>query len=74
MFEEVVTILQNFGFPVLVCIVLMWYINETNKSYTQQIQELIKQHRETEHNMIEAINNNTRVMESVLENLGECRE
>ena len=61
--EEVVTlvtnIVSNVGFPIA-CVVVMFY----------QMEQERKSHKEESDKWVEAINNNTKVMEKVLEKVG----
>ena len=61
--EEVVTtitnIVSNVGFPIA-CVAVMFY----------QMEQERKSHKEESDKWIEAINNNTKVMEKVLEKVG----
>lgn len=61
--EEVVTIVTNIvsnvGFPIA-CVVVMFY----------QMEQERKSHKEESDKWVEAINNNTKVMEKVLEKVG----
>ena len=61
--EEVVTlvttIVSNVGFP-FACVAVMFY----------QMEQERKSHKEESDKWVEAINNNTKVMEKVLEKVG----
>lgn len=61
--EEVVTlitnIVSNVGFPIA-CVAVMFY----------QMEQERKSHKEESDKWVEAINNNTKVMEKVLEKVG----
>ena len=55
----VVNIVSNVGFPIA-CVAVMFY----------QMEQERKSHKEESDKWIEAINNNTKVMEKVLEKVG----
>ena len=61
--EEVVsmvtTVVSNVGFPIA-CVAVMFY----------QMEQERKSHKEESDKWVEAINNNTKVMEKVLEKVG----
>ena len=61
--EEVVTVItsivSNVGFPIA-CVAVMFY----------QMEQERKSHKEESDKWVEAINNNTKVMEKVLEKVG----
>ena len=58
--EWLVNLLSNFGFPIVCCGILMWYIFK-----------LQEQHKEETNKMVEAINNNTIAIQQLLTKIGE---
>ena len=58
--EEIVSIVSNVGFPIACVIVMFWQMEKERES-----------HKEESEKWVEAINNNTKVMEKVLEKVGE---
>lgn len=58
-------ILQTFGFPVASCCVLAYYVTYLTQQYHQLITRINEQHFEEMDNMLEAINNNTQVLEAL---------
>lgn len=69
--EDLMTVLQNFGFPVAVCGVLMYYIRELNKNFSEQLTRIMEQHKNESDKMVQAINSNTLVMQKLVDKLGE---
>lgn len=69
--EELIMVLQNFGFPVAMCGVLMWYIKEINKNFSEQLKDIMEQHKSETDKMVEAINSNTMVMQRLVDRIGE---
>ena len=58
--EEIVSIISNVGFPIA-CLIVMFY----------QMEKERESHKEESEKWVEAINNNTKVMEKVLEKVGD---
>ena len=58
--EEIVSIISNLGFPIACACVMFWQMEKERES-----------HKAESEKWVEAINNNTRVMEKVLEKVGE---
>lgn len=58
--EWLTTLLSNFGFPIVCCGILMWYIFK-----------LQEQHKEETSKMVEAINNNTIAIQQLMAKIGE---
>lgn len=60
---DVVTLVTNLGFPIAICLLLMWYIREiTNK------------HEEETKRFTEALNSNTLVLQKLCDALDVERE
>lgn len=60
MFADAVTLITNVGFPIAVCLMLMWYIKEQAKDHKEETQKFT-----------EALNNNTLVLQSLKDKLDE---
>ena len=58
--EGIVSIISNVGFPIA-CVIVMFY----------QMEKERESHKEESEKWVEAINNNTKVMEKVLEKVGD---
>lgn len=63
--NPVVTIISQFGFPIAVALVLMWYIYKMN----QEQKEERKAHKEEIDKLSKAVNNNTLVMQKLIDRL-----
>lgn len=57
--EEIVSLISNVGFPIA-CVCVMFY----------QMEKERESHKQESEKWVEAINNNTKVMEKVLEKVG----
>lgn len=63
---DITTITQfisTLGFPIAVCLICFWYINKREEQHKEEIGELAK-----------AINNNTIVMQKLVDRLGDVDE
>lgn len=60
MFADAVTLITNVGFPIGVCLMLMWYIKELTQGHKEETQKFT-----------EALNNNTLVLQSLKDKLDE---
>lgn len=56
--QAIINIITNVGFPIAVCLICFWYINK--------MQEL---HKGETDKLAEALNNNTLVMQKLINNL-----
>ena len=58
--NDVVTIISTVGFPIAACVVLFWQIDEMRKS-----------HKEEMDGVKEALNNNTLVVQKLVDKLSD---
>ena len=57
-FESVLQAITTVGFPIVMCLVLLWYINK-----------MVDSHKEEKKAFTDALNNNTTVLERVCDKL-----
>lgn len=55
----VVQSVSNYGFPIVMCIILMWYVNNQEERYKTSLEKLN-----------ESLNNNTLAIQALLQELG----
>lgn len=58
--NDVVTIISTVGFPIAACVALFWQINEMQKN-----------HKEEMNGVKEALNNNTLVVQKLVDKLSD---
>jgi len=63
--NPVVTIISQFGFPIGISIILMWYIYHT----TEEQKKERDNHKQEIDKLSEAVNNNTLVMQKLIDRL-----
>lgn len=63
--SNVGAIIAQLGFPIVICLLMMWYINKSNDQHTEQITELNLQHKQEMHEVTEALNNNTLALQKL---------
>ena len=56
---DIVTIITNLGFPIAVCVMLMWYIRELTNKHQTETKEFTQ-----------ALNQNTLVLQKLCDKLG----
>ena len=57
--DNIVQIVTQLGFPIAMCLLLFWYVTKKDEA-----------HREEMNKMSEAVNNNTIVMQKLIDKLG----
>ena len=73
---DVQTILQavaSVGFPIVCCVIMMYYIKYREDASRDEIQHMTDQHRQEMTEITEAIHNNTLVIQKLIDilNAGE---
>ena len=58
--SEIVTVISTVGFPIAMCLILCWYVMQTNKSYREDIKSLQQ-----------SVDNNTAVMQRLIDKFDE---
>ena len=68
---EMIDIISSVGFPIAMCLVLLWYINKKDEQYISQLEKIEQEVDETRAQTTEALTkvntalvNNTSVIES----------
>ena len=59
---EITSIITQVGFPIAVCLICFWYIKKLTEDHKAEIDK-----------MSEAINNNTYVMQQLIDKIGESK-
>ena len=79
--DTIVSIISSVGFPIAMCLVLLWYINKKDEQYVEQLTEMESEldsvKMDTTKALVEvntSLMNNTRVIErntEVLDNISK---
>lgn len=67
--NTIVQIVSSVGFPIVCCGFCFWYVKYITDKNREDIANLNEQRKEESNKMIEAINNNTLVMERLVEKI-----
>lgn len=67
--NTIVQVVSSVGFPIVCCGFCFWYVKYITDKNREDIANLNEQHKEESNKMIEAINNNTLVMERLVEKI-----
>lgn len=66
---DIAQLIGTYGFPIVACIYMAYYVRETQKSYRDDIKEMQTSHRNEINTLKDAVNNNTLVMTKLIEKL-----
>lgn len=67
--DEIVQLIANVGFPIACCLIMFYYCNKTQDSHKEEIEALTNEYKEEISELSTAINNNTTVMQSLINTL-----
>lgn len=67
--QDVVTLIQTVGFPIVMCGLMAWYVKYISDKNREQITVEREAHKEEMNEVIKAINNNTIVIEKLIAKL-----
>lgn len=67
--NTVVTLIGSLGFPIVACLGMAWFFAKVNDNYRSDIKEMNSQHKEEMDKMTEAINNNTLVIQKLIDRM-----
>lgn len=69
---DINTILQavtTVGFPIVMCLVMAWYIKTINESHRKEIENINASHKSETDKFTEAINNNTLALQKICDRI-----
>ena len=69
-FTSVITAIGSVGFPIVACCAMAFFFSKVNNNYRTDIKELSQQHKDEMAAMTEALNNNTLVIQRLVDKLG----
>ena len=69
--ENIISIVSSVGFPIAMCFVMGYYLKYTHDDHREDIKRLQEQHTEEMNAITEAVNNNTLVIQRLLDYIGD---
>ena len=67
--QEIITLIQSVGFPIVMCGLMAAYVKYITDKNREQITAEREAHKEEMNEVVKAINNNTIVIERLIEKL-----
>ena len=68
--NTLITMIGSLGFPIVACIAMGLFFAKVNDNYRCDIKEIQSTHREEVKAMTDAINNNTLVIQRLIDEMG----
>ena len=69
--DFILQLISSNLFPICACIGMAWFFNKVNDNYRQDIKELQTGHKEEIKSITEAVNNNTLVIQKLIDKMGD---
>lgn len=67
--NEIVQLIMNLGFPVVMCGVMAWYVYDTSNKHREDLSKINEQHKEEMDGVVQALNNNTIALQQLTDKL-----
>lgn len=68
--ETILTAIGSFGFPIVMCIVICFYVKYIIDKNNEQLEKITLRHQEESKEMTKAIENNTIAITKLIEKIG----
>ena len=68
--EELLQYIANYGFPMVACVGMFWYINRLIEAHKAEIKEMTDALNQNTNKTTEALNKNTAVIERLIDKVG----
>ena len=72
--NTLITMIGSLGFPIVACIGIAYFFAKANDNYRMDMKEASVRHKEEIDKMSEAINNNTKALELLIQKIGEVND
>ena len=72
--NEILTAIATVGFPIVACCAMAFFFSRVNDNYRNDIKEINAQHKEEMDAMTQAINNNTMVIQRLVDRMDGDKE
>lgn len=70
-FTNVTTLIGSFGFPIVACIVMGWYVKYQMDESNKRLDRITEEHKQEVSEVTKALNNNTIALEKLCERIGD---
>jgi len=72
--QDILTAIATVGFPIVACCAMAYFFAKVNDNYRNDLKELNREHKEEMTAMTEAINNNTLVIQKLIDKMDDGKE
>ena len=68
--EELLQYVANYGFPMVACVGMFWYMNREREAHQAEMKEMTDALNQNTNKTTEALNKNTAVIERLIDKVG----
>ena len=72
-FNDIATLIGTLGFPIVACCAMAYFFARVNDNYRSDIKEMQTIHKEEINGMTDAINNNSIVIQKLVDKLDDMQ-
>lgn len=69
--NTLITMIGSLGFPIVACVGMAYFFAKANDNYRLDMKEASERHKNEIDKMSEAINNNTKALELLIQKMGD---
>ena len=67
--DQIWAAIGQYAFPIVMCVVMGWYVKYREDAHSQEIHEINKDHKDEVSKMTDAVNNNTLALTQLIDYL-----
>lgn len=68
--EQIIELLGQYAFPVVMCLIMAWYVKDQADKNREDIKQINQQHQEEMSQVTSALNNNTLALQRLSDMIG----
>ena len=68
---DILTLIGQYAFPIVACVAMGWYVKDQGDKNREQLKDVMTQHREEMKEVTTAVNNNTLVIQRLVDFMEE---
>lgn len=72
--QDILTAIASVGFPIVACCGMAYFFARVNNNYREDIRTMNTEHKEEVQTMTQAINNNTLVIQRLVDEMGDIKK
>ena len=71
---DILTLIGQYAFPIVACVAMGWYVKDQGDKNREQLKDVMTQHREEMKEVTTAVNNNTLVIQRLVDFMEEKKK